>query len=1047
MSAKNTGTEYYRGFDLISVCDVPDCNSKCVYLRHRKTGLEVLHLLNDDPENLFAFAFRTPVRNSSGAAHITEHSVFCGSEKFPLREPFTNLMNQSVSTFLNALTYPDRTVYPASSLIRSDYFNLMDVYGDAVFFPLLKKEAFLQEGHRLEAGGNGAVSIQGVVYNEMKGSYSSFDSVAADVQIRSLFPGTVYEYDSGGDPLVIPDFSYGDFRAFHKKYYRPDNCLVFLYGNIPTEEQLAYLQDRVLSRLEARIPPDGVSPDRASPDRAGGSDSGAERPAAAVSASAGGGAERQGGGAESGRTLQTAAADFLALETAAPFGRPRRVSAKAPVSGATGASVTVGWRCGDTENLQDYIECAFLTEVLSGHDGSPLTKALLESGLGDDTASVSGISNESARSFIVSFGLSGVRRRDEKKVYALIFSVLEKLCEEGVPQGDIDAALMSAEFANREIVRAGGGPYSLVLLDRALCGWSYGGNPAAMLFYRAAFDRIRRNLETAGYTESLIRKYLLENRNCSFTAVFPSRSYLAGRRRQEARAVRRLSASADRETLRAETAALHEYQTRREGPEETACIPRLRLSDLNVGVECVRTDVSLCGGSVPLFLNRENTNGIAYIDVCFPVDTLPAAEYPYLPLYSYCALNTGWNGKSWSDCAGETAVRTGGMYARLFTSDSAGTANPASLCGLPQDSGIFGRDWICFSMKTVSENLEVALNLFAEAISAMEFTDLKRIKTLAAEAKSAVSSGVIPRGNRYAALRTKCSLSRAQAAEEIWRGLSQVFTMSRIAGEAPEQLARHFQALTERILSGGAVIHAAADGRTADGLAPLLERFAQSARLRAPAGKLSQSDGDFFDLVRIPPEDTRVPAAEMFTAASQTGFSAVTLPASPFGTRENAGELVLAHWLSGSLLWEKIRTAGGAYGAYAAADGLSGAFSFSTFRDPSPVRSTDAFLECLRKAAGTELSPDECERLITGTYGDEIQPRSPAGRAGAAFFRLLYGISDDDRRRRAGCLLEVTPAAVRAAADRLLARASEKRSAVICDKSPENAGIIIELPL
>ena len=225
----------YKGFDLISENYVPDCKATGIYLRHRTTGLEVFHLVNDDPENLFAFAFRTPVKDSTGAAHIMEHSVFCGSEKFPLKEPFTNMMNQSVNTFLNAMTYSDKTVYPASSMVKSDYFNLLDVYADAVFFPLLKKEAFLQEAHRLEMDENGEFSIQGVVYNEMKGNYSSFDSVAAEIQIRSLFPGSNYAFDSGGDPIEIPTFTYEAFKEFHQKYYSPEKCLLFLCGNIPTE--------------------------------------------------------------------------------------------------------------------------------------------------------------------------------------------------------------------------------------------------------------------------------------------------------------------------------------------------------------------------------------------------------------------------------------------------------------------------------------------------------------------------------------------------------------------------------------------------------------------------------------------------------------------------------------------------------------------------------------------------------------------------------------------------------------------------------------------
>src|SRR5574344_664761 len=214
----------YHGFKVLDVVYVADCNANGIWLRHERTGLEVFHLLTDDDENLFAFAFRTPPEDSTGAAHVLEHSVLCGSERYPLKDPFIRLVNQSVKTYLNAWTSPDKTVFPASSMVKADYFHLMSVYGDAVFFPLLRKEIFMQEAHRLDLDQNGRPSIQGVVYNEMKGSYSSFESVAADEAMKSVLRGSIYEKDSGGDPLEIPNLTYKEFISFHKKHYRPDNC-------------------------------------------------------------------------------------------------------------------------------------------------------------------------------------------------------------------------------------------------------------------------------------------------------------------------------------------------------------------------------------------------------------------------------------------------------------------------------------------------------------------------------------------------------------------------------------------------------------------------------------------------------------------------------------------------------------------------------------------------------------------------------------------------------------------------------------------------------
>ena len=538
MSTKNILNKSYKDFELLSINEIPDCNSVGIYLRHKKTGLDVFHLVNDDEENLFAFCFRTPVKNSTGAAHILEHSVFCGSQKFPLKEPFTNMMNQSVNTFLNALTYPDKTVYPASSLVQKDYFNLMDVYGDAVFFPLLRKEAFYQEAYRLEINEKEEFELQGVVYNEMKGSYSSFDSVATDEQVKSIFENTVYAEDSGGDPLHIPSFTYEDFKEFHKTYYKPNNCLLFLFGNIPTEVQLDFVQEHFLDRIQDYPSEVNFS---ATPN---------------------------------------VNPDFLKWETPEELKEPKKVSAVAPNVGATGSTVTLNWLCGNSNDLYSYLECAFLCEVLLGHDGSPLAKALTDSELGDDLAPYSGITGE-MKSFLVSFGLHGVQKKNVNKVYELILSVLENLSKTGVSKNDIDAALMSVEFLNREVVR-GSGPYSLALLDRVLRQWNYGSEPHKGLLYRKNFEIIRENTKNdSEYIQKLIKKFFLNNKNCSYIDVAPSDSYLKERAKKEQELIKELSQKIDIASYKNELNILHEYQNHRETPEETACIPSLFPSDID----------------------------------------------------------------------------------------------------------------------------------------------------------------------------------------------------------------------------------------------------------------------------------------------------------------------------------------------------------------------------------------------------------------------------------------------------------------------------------
>lgn len=1006
--SKNKIEKSYKGFELISETEIPDCSSVGLYLRHKKTGLEVFHLLNDDEENLFAFAFRTPVKNSTGAAHITEHSVFCGSEKFPLKEPFTNMMNQSVNTFLNALTYSDKTVYPASSTVKSDYFNLMDVYGDAVFFPLLKKEAFLQEAHRIELDENGKPSIQGVVYNEMKGAYSSFESVANDVQLRSLFPDTNYAFDSGGDPMDIPGFSYEAFKEFHKKYYRPENCLVFLYGNISTEEQLDFLQENFLDRLEKKFPEPKKS-----------------------------------------EYYPNVPKEFEEIETPEPQLDPIKIVADAPASGATGSTVTVNWLCGLTKNLTSFIEASFMSEVLAGHDGSPLSKALVESELGDDLAPICGVSNET-RNFMISFGLHGVKRCNEKKVYKLVIETLKKICKNGISKNDVDAALMSAEFANREVVRVSG-PYSLVLLDRALNGWNYGRNPAETLLYRAEFEKIRKNIENdSSYVENLIRRFMLENDRVAYVAVRPSKSYLLKREKKEKKLLRKLMENEDLHQIKKDLDLLHSYQNHHETPEELSCIPRLKLSELSTEFERIETkiiNVKTDGAEIPVFTNKEATNGIGYFEVCIPLDTLSPEEYFYLPFFAYCASNIGWNGKNWVQCAEETALETGGIYTRLLTSSGSRTERAKKMAEELGGLNVTNRDWIIFSVRYLDEKLDGALALFAECLSGYEFNDLKRLKNLLGETLGSIKSSVVPHGNRYASRRAQCLKTHSSSVDEIWYGISQLFFLNKISRKSPEEIREKFISIKEKLFKAGGILHLVADENTLNISMKKMPEFIKNAKISAVQPKKMQNEDEFKKLLLLPGENLTLPQTEIFSVDSQVGFAASTLSGTYFGEKENAADFVLAHWLSGTFLWEKIRTTGGAYGAYASSLNLSGQFNFSTFRDPTPEKSVQTFKKCLEDAANAEFPEEECERSITGTYGEEIQPHSPYGRGTAGFYRTIYCISEDDRHEKLVNLLSVKPENVKKAAENLLKGIDSARTVVIENKSEKNAGVNIKLPL
>ncbi len=400
LDSENIGKEY-KGFVLCSIDDVPDYKAKGVFLRHKRTGLEVYHVIKDDKENMFAFAFRTVSKDSKGTAHIMEHSTLCGSEKYPLKEPFNTLAATSLNTFLNALTYPDKTVYPGASVVRSDYFNMMDVYADSVFFPKLDYTTFIQEGHRLEMDENGKLSIQGVVYNEMKGNYSAFNQIAFSETISAMYPQSYPAFDSGGDPLEIPDLTYEQFLDFHQKFYNPDNCILYLYGDIPTADQLDFINERFIERIEKKYNCTKDVPNYTS-----------DAP-----------------------ILKPEIKELIELKLNTESTEIRRL---APDAGATGEMVNLLWYTGE-QNIEKY----YLGEVLCGNDSSPMKKLLKESGLGDDDSA--GNFGQFKEEFW-SFGLMGVKKANEQKLYDIILNGLNDIYKKGVSKEDIDSAVMGIDF-------------------------------------------------------------------------------------------------------------------------------------------------------------------------------------------------------------------------------------------------------------------------------------------------------------------------------------------------------------------------------------------------------------------------------------------------------------------------------------------------------------------------------------------------------------------------------------------------------------------------
>jgi len=961
------------GFAITDIRPLDELKATAVRAVHEKSGAELFHILNDDEENLFAFAFATTPEDSTGVAHILEHSVLCGSENHPLKDAFLVLAQGSLQTFLNAMTYPDKTVYPASSTNETDYFNLMSVYGDAVFRPLLAEWTFLQEGRRYEFRDDGKLDLTGVVYNEMKGAYSSLDSIAGRLAYRSIFTGTPYEHDSGGDPEFIPALDWEGLKAFHRKAYSPANCRVFLCGNIPTERQLAFLEEKFFSKLPAG---EKVAP----------------------------------------------------IPAAERWKEPRRVWASYPAVAGSKSTVILSWLCGDATRGTETIALAALAEILLGHDGSPLARALVESRLGEDIAPASGIEADLRETAFMA-GLRGVESSDADKVEALVLSVLRRLVEEGVKGEDVEAAIRSLEFNNRELRRSGG-PYSLSWMTRSLRGWLHGAEPWETLLFAPRIDALKKAIAAdPRYFEGLIEKWLLGNPHRALLVVDPAEGL---NEKREAELRKRLDEFAaalpasERERIGAASAELSRVQEESDSPAALATIPHLSRSDLSREVEVIPRRIEEVAG-FPVVVHELFTNGIGYVDLAFPADTLEPEDYLYLPLLSRVVVASGLPGLDWGAVSGLLARHTGGFYAVLQTSSPA----PGSARTVPTPSGtldLVGRDWVVFRLKALEDQLPEALSLARRLIAEADLTDLDRLRDLVAEYRNDFDSSLAPGGHSYAAGRAGLTFSRSRAVDELWGGLTQMAFAHESSGRDLAALSAKLVSLRDKLVGSGLLANVTGSAECVAAAEKALAAEFAAFGVPRPRAVSAEDSGAFFGLVGAGP------AAEVHASASlQVGFGALAYPAAPFAGADQAAEIVLAHRLSTGALWEDIRMKGGAYGAFAYPDGLEPVFTLSTYRDPSPDRSLAAFREALDEAAAETIEADELEKAVIGTYSKETRPRAPVDKGFSDFMRLLYGIEDNARRGKLSAIVDMESASVASAARRFAeaGKAGQGRAAVV----------------
>lgn len=702
--------EKLSAYEILEKRMISDLNSEGYILKHKKTGAHVTLLLNDDENKVFYIGFRTPPEDSTGVAHILEHSVLCGSKHFPVKDPFIELAKGSLNTFLNAMTYPDKTVYPVASCNDKDFKNLVHVYLDAVFYPAIYKEdkIFRQEGWHYELEDESdELTINGVVYNEMKGAFSSPDDVVEREIMNSLYPDTTYGLESGGDPEVIPSLTYEQFLAFHGRYYHPSNSYIYLYGNFDPEEYLTFLDENYLSDFDALSIESEIGKQEA-------------------------------------------------------FTAPREIVKEYSVmedeSVKENTYLTYNISMGTSLDKKLYVAMDILDYVLCSAPGAPVKQALIDKGIGKDVYST--LENGIYQPYFSV--VSKNADESQKEVFvSTIESVLKKLAEEGLDKKAIKAAVNYFEFKYRE-GDFGSYPKGLMLGLQALDSWLYDKKvPFMHIEANATYKQLREEIET-GYFEGLIRSLMLENPHKTILIVKPVPGLTT--KKDEALSVRLQTykdglSKEEIQKIIEDTKALRAYQEAPSSKEALATIPLLTREDMKKEAAFFINEERKAGDTT-LLVHDIFTNGISYLNLIFDLSKVPAQLFPYVGILKSVLMMVNTENYSYGELFNEVNMHTGGIRFAVNTYVNANRLEEYKVT-------------LEVKAKALYENRDKALRLMREIILTSDFEDAKRLHEIIAEAKSRMQASMTSAGHSLAAIRAMSYFSPTAAVSEQINGIPQ----------------------------------------------------------------------------------------------------------------------------------------------------------------------------------------------------------------------------------------------------------------------------------
>ena len=939
-------------YSLIKSTEIKELSGTGTLLYHKKSGARIFTIKNSDPDRVFMIGFRTPPSDSTGVPHILEHSVLCGSRKFPVKDPFIQMEKTSLKTFLNAMTYPDKTIYPVASCNEKDFRNLMDVYMDAVLYPNIYREdkIFRQEGWHYELENeNGPLIYNGVVYNEMKGALSSAEDILESGTQALLFPDTPYAHESGGIPKYIPDLTYEQFKDFHSRWYHPSNSYIYLYGDLDMTDQLEWLDREYLSDFDAIMVNSAIPMQKAF-----------DAPA----------------------------------ELTVPYSVPE------DDNGENEAFLSKHWVVGPVTDPLKYAAMQILETVLLDMPGAILKQVLTDAGLGEEIYGGCAQSNLQMYFSVVAKNADESRKEE---FLQLVDDTLAGIVKNGFDKKVLEAALNLFEFKQRE-ADYGGIPNGLMAGIECMNSWLYDADPVMHLAYTETFAQLRAAIE-GSYFEDLIETFFVNNAHQGVLTLTPVPGLTIKQDEETAEILQKKLESmsaAEKQELIEKTAELKAFQDEPATKEALATLPKLSLSDIDQKTQPLYNTVKQAG-DLNVIHHEIATNGIEYISLMFRADGIAEDEISCMSLLRSLFVQMSTKRHDYRELASEIMFYTGGI-----------TGNVPSY-GNIENPGEFG-PYISIASRVLAGNREKALELMMEIITETDFSDRKRLREMVAEIRSRMLYSLVQSGHSTAMLRALSYGSAASSYTDKLSGIEFYKYINEIGeqiktDEGADELARKLTALREKLfVRNGMVVSLTSPADDFEPFAAALEKAVQAL---PEGGNVSAEDPmrpAKAQWAFVPDKKN-----EAFGTASQVQYVAMSGNFMDKGYEYTGALRVLRKLLGDEYLWVNVRVKGGAYGCMCAFN-MGGSSTLVSYRDPNVGKTLEVYRGIPEYLRNLEIDPDEMDGYVIGTSGQLDHPLPPSARGAQSMTAFMNRITEEMLQKERDEVLATDAAALRALA-------------------------------